>query len=80
MVVGRLGDGLCRLRHRLVRRWVVVGCGDGIGIEWMVVWVVEGVMVTVAPAQGGGACRSRVASCSSRFGVVVSGLGECWVV
>lgn len=46
----------------------------------MVVWVAEGVMVIVAPVQGGGACRSRVAFCSSRFGIVVSGLGECWVV
>lgn len=80
MGVGRLGGGLCRLRRRLVRRWVVVGCGGGIGIGWMVVWVAEGVMVIVAPVQGGGACRSRVAFCSSRFGIVVSGLGECWVV
>lgn len=75
---GRLGGGLCRLRHRLVLRWAVVGCGDGIEIGLMVVWVEE-VMVIVALVNGEGVCRSRVAFCNSHFGIVVSGLGGWWL-
>lgn len=76
---GRLGGGLCRLRHRPVLQWAVVGCEDGIGIGWMVVLVVEGVMVIVALVNGEGVCRSRVAFCNSHFGIVVSGLGGWWL-
>lgn len=76
---GRLGGGLCRLRRRLVLRWAVVGCGDGIGIGLMVVWVVEEVMMTVALVDGEGVCRSLVAFCNSHFGIVVSGLGGWWL-
>lgn len=46
----------------------------------MVVWVVEEVMVIAALGHGGGACRSHVAFCSSRFGIVVSDLGGYWLV
>lgn len=77
---GQRVGGLCHLRRRLVLRWAVVGCGDGIGIGWMVVWVAEEAMVIVGLDHGEEFCRSRVAFCSLHFGMVVLNLGENWVV
>lgn len=58
LVVDRLGDGLGRLRRRLVRRWVVVGREDGSGLERNFVGVV---LVVKTQVRGAGGYRSHVA-------------------
>lgn len=77
MGAGRLGGGLGRRRRRLVRRWVVVGCGGGSGVVWMFVEVVVRVKIEV---RGGAACRIHAACYSSVLLEVVWVLAGGWPV